>query len=191
MFLLSFREDQYIIQIDNTEVVNQTTQSLINIGLECSQGIGKAKGDHQELVVAIASPESCFPFVSYPNVDSVVGVLQVDLTKVGGSSNSVHDFSDQRQRVAILNSDGIKALIVSTHPQSSVLFRCEENRGTSRAFRLSNEPLSQAVFQPFPQGFELLRRQGVDWSIRRFLSRLQLYSQIDVAMGCQFLSILG
>ena len=42
----------------------------------------------------------------------------------------------------VLNSDGIKALIVSTHPQTSIFFRCEENWGTNRALKLSNEPLS-------------------------------------------------
>ena len=45
--------------------------------------------------MAVLGPESRLPFISCFDSKTVVGILEVDLTKVLGASNSVHNLSNQ------------------------------------------------------------------------------------------------
>ncbi len=57
--------------------------------------------------MAVLGLESRLLFVSYFDSKVVVGILEVDFTKVLSSSNSVYDLIDQWQRILVLDCDSI------------------------------------------------------------------------------------
>ena len=66
--------------------------------------------------MTIPGLESCLPFVTCFDSQTVVSILEVDFAKVLGSSYSVHDLSDQWQWIPVLDSNGIQASVVDTQP---------------------------------------------------------------------------
>jgi hypothetical protein len=53
----------------------------IDIVLEGYRRVRKAEGYNYIFVVPVTSAEGCFLFVAFLNTNSVVGVLDIDLTK--------------------------------------------------------------------------------------------------------------
>ena len=80
---------------------------MVNIGLEGGWWIGKAHRYYHELIMAVPGPESRLPFVSSFDSEAVVGIFEVDFTKVLDSSDLVYDLIDQWQWIPVLDSNGI------------------------------------------------------------------------------------
>jgi hypothetical protein len=62
--------------------------------------------------VAIAGLKGSFPFISFLYSNLVVGIKEVNLAKDLGTIELIKEFTNKQNRVAILNSKGIKTLII-------------------------------------------------------------------------------
>jgi len=76
------REDKDIIEVGNTKDIKVALEGNIYIILEAYRGVRKSKGYYYIFKIAISSIEGYFLFIALFNIDPVVYVLDVDLTKV-------------------------------------------------------------------------------------------------------------
>ena len=79
-FVLAFGIDKDVIKIYYHENVELLCQNLVDITLECGQCISQSKKHDLVLEVAIADPEGCLPFFSFPNPHLIVGIGQIELS---------------------------------------------------------------------------------------------------------------
>ena len=70
--------------------------SFIHNVLESSGCIGESERHYMPLKGAVASPESCLPFVALPDLDQMVGVLEVDLQIDFGLVWAIKEVGDVR-----------------------------------------------------------------------------------------------
>jgi hypothetical protein len=124
-------------------------QSIIDIALKGRQSIGQAHWHNQELIVAIAGLKGGFPFISFLYSNSVVGVKEVDLAKDLGTIESIKEFTNKQNRVAILDSKGIETSIIYTKSQGTILLRCKNDRGTCRAHGFPDVTFLQSIMNEF------------------------------------------
>jgi hypothetical protein len=64
--------------------------------------------------VAIVGSKGGFPFISFLYSNLVVGIKEVDLAEDLGAIESIKEFTNKQNRVAILDSKGIETLIIYT-----------------------------------------------------------------------------
>jgi hypothetical protein len=64
--------------------------------------------------VAIAGSKGSFPFISFLYSNSVVGIKEVDLAEDLSTMESIKEFTNKQNRVAILDSKGIETSIIYT-----------------------------------------------------------------------------
>ena len=60
-------------------------------------------------------------FIAFLNINPVVGVLDINFTKIGRSRELVKDLRNKRERVAIFNRNVVKALVVYIEIEFSIL----------------------------------------------------------------------
>ena len=72
------RVDKYVVQVHQYANIEQVAKNIIHKVLESSGCIGESKGHYVPFKRAIASPESCLPFVAFMDLDQMVGVLEVN-----------------------------------------------------------------------------------------------------------------
>ena len=77
MFLLRFLVDQDMIQVNYDEDIEEVPKNVISHMLENCWCIREAKWHHCILKMAIASAESCLPFIPRTNSSKVVGTSKV------------------------------------------------------------------------------------------------------------------
>jgi hypothetical protein len=85
--------------------------------------------------VAIAGLKGGFPFISFLYLNSVVGIKEVEFAEYLGALESIKEFTNQWNRIMILDSNSIETLIIYTKSQSTILLRCKDDHGTCRAYR--------------------------------------------------------
>jgi hypothetical protein len=115
------RINRDVVQIDNTEIINIASQSVIDVALEGRRSIGQAHWHNQELIVSIAGSKGGFPFISFLYSNSIVNVKEIEFAEDLGVMESIWKFTNQWNRVSILNGDSIKASIVYTKSQGTIL----------------------------------------------------------------------
>jgi hypothetical protein len=89
VLLKSFRENEDIIEENNTKQIEEIVEAIVGVGLERRGGIREAKGHDKIFVVTIASSESSFPFVTLSNPDSIISFLHVEPGEELGTFDSV------------------------------------------------------------------------------------------------------
>ncbi|KAF9796276.1 hypothetical protein IEO21_11016 [Rhodonia placenta] len=96
MLLLIGGEDEYEIMED-----------VIHHRLEGRRGIGEAEEHHQGFVQSPVSHKGHLPFVTSFDPDVIVSSSDVKLCEEHGTTELIYHFGDQRQWVAILDSDRV------------------------------------------------------------------------------------
>ena len=86
-FIFGVNKD--VIQINNDEDIEFLGQDLIDVALEAGRSIRQSKRHHLVLKVAVLSLESCFLFIAFSYLHSVVGVGQVQLGELLGPTQSI------------------------------------------------------------------------------------------------------
>ena len=81
LFAFAFGVNKDVIEVHYHKNVKFFYQNLVDITLEYGQCIGQSKRYHLILKMAIASLQSRFPFITFPNLYSMVGVGQIELVK--------------------------------------------------------------------------------------------------------------
>jgi hypothetical protein len=83
------REDKDIIEVSDIEDVKVPLKDNIYIVLKAYRGVRKAKGYHRIFEIAVSSIEGYLLLITLLNIDLIVGVLDVDFTKVSSASKIV------------------------------------------------------------------------------------------------------
>ncbi len=79
LFALVLSIDKDIIEIHYYEDVELLGQDLIYLTLKRGQCIGQSERHDLVLKMAVAGPEGRFPFVTFPDPHSMVGINQIEL----------------------------------------------------------------------------------------------------------------
>ena len=99
MLLLIGLDDQYIVKVAPSEVVNVTPLAVVNFALESCPSIHKPERHDLVLRLPILSAERSFVLVALLDSDRVIGVADVQFLEDPGSSQSVEHLRDQWERV--------------------------------------------------------------------------------------------
>ena len=75
MFLFGLREDKDVVKVYNIKVIDKTSESSVDIGLEYGRGISESHRHNNLFEVAVASVECCFSLVSFADTDLIVGIF--------------------------------------------------------------------------------------------------------------------
>ena len=71
--------DQYIIQVYNDNDIQLFSQNLVNIFLENSQSIRKAREHDLVFEVNISSFRHCFLFIASTNFHPIISICQIQM----------------------------------------------------------------------------------------------------------------
>jgi hypothetical protein len=85
------REDKDIIKVSNIEDVKVSSKGDIYIVLKAYRGVRKAKGYYYIFEITILSIEGYLLLIILLNTDLIVGVLDVNFTKVFSASKIVEN----------------------------------------------------------------------------------------------------
>ena len=76
--------------------------------------------------------ERSFPFVTFTDLNEVVGMLQVDFGVHRGLSWAVKEVRDARKQILVFLGDFIKCLKVSAETERAVFLSSKEDQSTVR-----------------------------------------------------------
>ena len=132
MFSLSSREYKDVIKICCTVVVQCIIKDVINIVLERSQGVIKAKQRHQYLIEPKAGNKYYQPLMAFGDTDPIKRSNNVKLNIELGAIQGIKCLMDEREQVSILNGNIIQSLIVIADPYPSFWFSGKQEQGYYR-----------------------------------------------------------
>ena len=75
MFFFGFGENKDVIKIYNAKVIDETSESSVDISLERGRGVNESYGHNNPFEVAIANAERCLPLVTLTDADPIVSIL--------------------------------------------------------------------------------------------------------------------
>ena len=78
VFFLRVRVDEYVIKVHQYSDIEQVAKDIIHEVLESGGCVGESERHYMPFEGAIASLESCLPFIALSDLDQMVGVPEVD-----------------------------------------------------------------------------------------------------------------
>lgn len=99
---------------------------LTRLILKYHRSIGQTKRYNQILIMPGGGVESRFPLVALLDVDQVIGVAEVQIGKDLIILQEFKGRGEERQRIAILNCNVIKATVINAWTETPVLLTNEE-----------------------------------------------------------------
>jgi hypothetical protein len=63
--------------------------------------------------MSVSSAKGSLPLVSFSYSDSMIGISKIDFREDDGTTETVEKLTDQRERVSVLDGDGVEASIVN------------------------------------------------------------------------------
>ena len=96
VFFLGVGVDEYVIKVHQYTNIKQVTKDVIHEVLESSRCIGESKRHYTPLEGAVASLESCFPFIALLNSDQMVSMPEVNFQIDFGFVGAVKEVGNAR-----------------------------------------------------------------------------------------------
>ena len=119
--------------------------------LEGGGGVGEAKGHDSVLKVAITGAKRSFWYVVGVDADLVVAVAQVNLGKNGGPMETVEEFVNTREWVAVFYGNIVEGTVVDAKAEGAILLADKKNRsaegGGARADVSTREEGDELAFE--------------------------------------------
>ena len=78
VFFLGVGVDEDVIEVHQYTNIEQVTKDIIHEALESGGCVGKSERHYTPFEGAVASLESCLPFIALLDLDQMVGMLEVD-----------------------------------------------------------------------------------------------------------------
>ena len=78
VFFLGVRVDEYVVEVHQYTNIEQVAEDVIHEVLESSVCVGESKRHYTPFKGAIASLESCLPFITLSDSGQMVGVPEFD-----------------------------------------------------------------------------------------------------------------
>jgi len=102
------RVDEDVVEEDEDKPAQERTQDVIHQCLECGRGVAQSERHDEELVEAIMRAERRLGDVFSAHEDLVVPGTEVQLREEACAEELVEEFVDDRNRVGILDRDGVE-----------------------------------------------------------------------------------
>ena len=141
-----FNVDQFAIQVYNNKDIKLFSQNLINISLESSRSIKKAKRHDLIFEISVLSLESCFLCIIFTNSHPIIGIDEIQLSKSSYSTNPIWQVANQRQQILVFNGDIVKTSIIHIKVKTSIWLPIKKNKYFGRRFEKSDEAVGQIDF---------------------------------------------
>jgi hypothetical protein len=93
---------QYIININDHELIQLFIENKVHEGCECRRNIAQPKWHHQELVGAIPGPHCHFFYIFIRNANLIVPQLEINLVEVLGPIELIQHIINVRQMINFL-----------------------------------------------------------------------------------------
>ncbi len=77
IFLICVRIYKNVIDVNNYPMVQHVPEDIIDEGVEYRRTVGKAEGHNIIFIVPSADRKGCFPFITLPDVDDIIGIAEV------------------------------------------------------------------------------------------------------------------
>ena len=139
VFFLEVGVDEDVIQVHQYTNIEQVTKNIIHEVLESGRCIGESERHYMPFKGAVASLESCLPFVTLLDSDQMVGMLEVDFQIDFGLVQAVKEVGNARQRAAVLLHDFIQTAEVDAKPEQTVFLVHEEDQSSTWRLRWVDE----------------------------------------------------
>lgn len=78
VFFFELQKNENVIKINNTKIVNQATQSTINVDLKNCQCINQVKKQDKIFKIFITSSKSSLSFIFFTNSDSMINISEIN-----------------------------------------------------------------------------------------------------------------
>ena len=103
--------DEDVIQIDKDAYIKHVREDVIHEALKSYQCISQTEGHNTPFERAIVGMKGSFPFITFTDLNEVVGMLQVNFGMHGGLSWAVEEVRDT---LLVFLSDFIEPLKAGT-----------------------------------------------------------------------------
>ena len=134
MLSLSFKKYKDVIKVYYIIIIQYIIKNVVNIILEYSQGIIKAKQGYQHLIKSKAGDKHYKLFITFSNIDPVKHSNNIKLYIEFGAIQGIKCLIDKREWVLVLNSNIIKSFIIIVDPYPSSQLSGEQEWGCSRGY---------------------------------------------------------
>src|SRR6185369_5136653 len=165
-------------------------EDVVHEALKSRWGVGEAEWHDSPFKRSIARAESGFPFVSFSNMNEVVGMSEVEGCVDSSFSGGLEKVGNQRKRIAILFRDLIETSVIDTKAKGSIFLVDEEDGCTVRGRGRSNEANGQVFVNELAEGLEFGRRERVDRTKRRLSSFFNLDLEVVRMVGSKCICFL-
>lgn len=132
MLNLGAGEDEYVVQIDDTDDIEEVVEGILNECLESGRSVSEAIRDDKMFEESQWCPKCCLPFVTLLNSEVAVGRFEINDRENLTSLDTIEQIVDKGDWVSIFLGNGIEATIVDTQTEFTSLFSDEEDWGTRR-----------------------------------------------------------
>jgi hypothetical protein len=99
--------------------------------------------------VPIVGLKGSFPLISILYLDPVISVKEVEFAEYLGALELIKEFTNQWNRITILDSNGIETSIIYTKSQSTILLGCKDDCSTRRAHGFPDMTFLQFIVNEF------------------------------------------
>ena len=131
MVSLSFRKYKDVIKVYYIIVIQCIIKNIVNIVLEYSQSIIKAKQGYQYLIEPKAGNKYYKLFMALSNTDPIKYGDNIKLNIEFGAVQGIKCLIDKQEQVLVLNDNVIKSFIVIADPYPSFQLSSKQERGYS------------------------------------------------------------
>src|SRR6185369_1674250 len=165
-------------------------KDVVHEALKSRWGVGEAEWHDLPFKRSIARVESGFPFVSFGNMNEVVGMLEVEGCVDSSFSGGLEKVGNQRKRIVVLFRDLIETSVIDTKTKGSIFLVDEEDGCAMRGRGRSNEANGQVFVNELAEGLEFGWRERVDRTERRLSSFFNLDLEVVRTVGSKCVCFL-
>ena len=116
MLSLSFKKYKNVIKVYYIIIVQYIIKNIVNVVLEYSWGIIKAKQGYQYLIKPKVGNKYCKLFMAFNNTDPIKCSNNIKLYIKFSAVQGIKYLTDEQEQALVFNNDIIKSFIVITDP---------------------------------------------------------------------------
>lgn len=174
-----------VIKVNKHIMIQHVPQHIVKQVLEPVGALVKTKGHHQLYKMSSRGVEGSLPLITNPDLNQMVGIMEVELGKDGQLLQQLKCGGDERKGVAVLYGNIIEAPGVNAGPQSLILLLHQKEPHPCRRGGRVDDACNQRVIDVGLHGLSLRGRQGVQASLVSGRAGLQVNSTIMQMMRGQ------
>ena len=120
--------------------------------------------------VSVSGPENYLLFVTFTNPYPIISIGEIQLSKSFYLAKSIQQFTNQRQRILVFNSNIVKTLIIHTKTKAFIWLFVKQNENSSRGLGKPDKANGQISFDISLQGLQLYQFRAIDRLKRQLLT---------------------